>query len=141
MFGPRPHKYVKAMPKKMRRAALRSALSVKVGAGQVVIVDGLSVEQPKTKVMVEMLAALGLSEQSVLLVLAERDFAVQRSANNLPNVKTLMSAYLNVRDLLGHDILLLAKEAVAPVEDWLTADLSLDVRDEAGDPVADEAEE
>jgi large subunit ribosomal protein L4 len=118
-FGPRPRTYVKAMPKKMHRAAIRSALSVKAGAGEIVVLDGLSMSEPKTKQAVAMLKALGMNDQSVLLVTAEKNPMVVRSVNNLPKVKLLVSGYLNVRDLLGYDVVLLAKEAVAPVHSWL----------------------
>lgn len=118
-FGPLPRTYVKAMPKKMHRAAIRSALSVKAAAGQVVILEGLAMQEAKTKQAVAMLKALGLHEQRVLLVTADKDPLVLRSVNNLPQVKLLVSGYLNVRDLLGHDVLVLAKDAVKPVESWL----------------------
>ncbi len=119
VFGPRPRKYVKDMPKKMRRAALRSALSLKARAGQVVVVDGLAMDAPKTKQAVALLKALGAEGQRVLVILAEQDMAVQRSFSNLPDAKTLSSGYLNVRDLLGYDTVVFAKEAIQPVENWL----------------------
>lgn len=124
VFGPTPHTYIKAMPKRMQHVALRSALSVKAGAGQIVVVDQLTVEQPKTKTMVSMLKALGLENESVLVVLGEKNMAVQRSLRNLPKVKTLLSSYLNVRDLLGHEQLLLSRDAVEQVESWLGATVS-----------------
>lgn len=119
VFGPRPRQYVKAMPKKMHRAALRSALSAKAGSGQVVVLDGLKMDTPKTKQALAMLQALGVADQSVLLVLAERDDTVFRSINNLPQVKLLQSSYLNVRDLLGYDVVVMANDAVELVEAWL----------------------
>lgn len=131
VFGPRPRTYVKAMPKKMHRAAIRSALSVKAGAGQIVVLDGLNLDEAKTKQAVAMLKALGVNEQSVLLVTAEKDAMVLRSVNNLPKVKLMLSGYLNVRDLLGSDVLLLTKDAVAPVESWLGGESA-----PAGDTVA-----
>ncbi len=118
-FGPVPRTYVKAMPKKMHRAALRSALSVKAGAGQIVVLDGLSLNEPKTKVAVQMFKALGVNEQNVLFVVADRDDNVDRSVRNLPTVKLLQPGYLNVRDLLGYDVLVMAKDAVEQVESWL----------------------
>lgn len=118
-FGPLPRTYIKAMPKKMHRAALRSALSVKAGAGQVVVLDNLSMNEAKTKQAVAMVKALGMADQNVLLVVAERDVNVVRSVNNLPKVKLMTTGYLNVRDLLGYDVLLLERAAVARVETWL----------------------
>lgn len=119
VFGPVPRTYTKAMPKKMHQAALRSALSVKASAGQIVVLDGLNMSAPKTKQAVEMFKALGLNDQNVLFVVAEKDANVDRSVRNLPSVKLLQSGYLNVRDLLGHDVLVMAKEAVESVEAWL----------------------
>lgn len=127
VFGPQPRKYTKAMPKKMRRAALRSALSVKAGAGQIVVVDELAMDAPKTKAMIQTLEALGVDSQSVLMVMAESNDSVQRSARNLKNdkrhkVKTLLAGYLNIRDLLGFDTILLSKDAVDHIDQWLAAD-------------------
>ena len=119
VFGPTPRKYIKHLPKKMFHAALRSALTAKVAAGQIVVVDNLDVTEPKTKVIVGMLKALELNATSVLMVLPEKNEGVQRSANNLANVKTLLSGYLNIRDVLGYDTLLFSKGAVEFVENWL----------------------
>jgi large subunit ribosomal protein L4 len=123
VFGPTPRKYTQSLNKKMQRAALRSALSVKVAAGQVVVVDNLVLEEARTKQMIRVLSNLGAGERSVLLVLAEKSEPVWRSANNLPKVKTLISGYVNVRDLLGHETLLLSKDAVEHLELWLGDDL------------------
>ena len=124
-FGPLPRTYVKAMPKKMHRAALRSALSAKAGAGQIVVLDGLNLSVAKTKQAVTMLNALCLNDQNILFVVAEKDPNVDRSVRNLPTVKLLQSGYLNVRDLLGYDVLLMAKDAVERVEAWLGTDTAL----------------
>lgn len=119
VFGPQPRKYTQRLPKKMQRAALRSALSVKAAADQVVVVDSLAMDKPRTKTMVSVLQALGVAEQRALLVMASKDEAVQRSANNLPRVKTIQSGYINIRDLLGHDVLVFTQDAVTQIEDWL----------------------
>ncbi len=121
VFGPTPRSYAKAMPKKMRRAAVRSALSSKAQAGQIVVIDELAMEQPKTKAAFEMLSGLGVHEQSVLVVLAEKDMAIERSFSNLSKAKTLLGGYLNVKDLLGYDTVLISKDALEPVEIWLDA--------------------
>ena len=118
-FGPVPRTYVKAMPKKMHRAAIRSALSVKAEAGQIVVLDDLSLSEVKTKLAVQMFKALGVNEQNVLLVIADRSDNVDRSMRNLPTVKMMPPGYLNVRDLLGYDVLVMAKDAVELVESWL----------------------
>jgi large subunit ribosomal protein L4 len=119
-FGPIPRKYIKQLPKKMNAAAIRSALTVKAAADQIVVVDTLPFETPKTKAMVQALRALGVTGDSVLMVLAEKSVGVLRSASNLPNVKTILSGYLNIRDLLGYDKVLLSKDALEYVELWLT---------------------
>lgn len=119
VFGPRPRKYIKHLPKKMNAAALRSALSVKAAADQIVVVDAFSFDTPKTKTMVQALRALGTTTDSVLMVIVEKNMAVIRSASNLPNVKTILSGYLNIRDLLGYDKVLLSKDALEHLEIWL----------------------
>ena len=124
-FGPTPHTYVKAMPKKMHRAALRSALSVKASLGHIVVLDGLVLNEAKTKLAVQLFKALGVSEQNVLFVVPDRSDNVDRSVRNLPTVKMLQPGYLNVRDLLGYDVLVMAKEAVEVVESWLSTDAVL----------------
>ncbi|MFN3333215.1 MAG: 50S ribosomal protein L4 [Caldilinea sp.] len=146
VFGPTPRKYTKALPKKMQRSALRSALSVKAANGQVLVVDQVVIDEPKTKTAVKMLSALGANEQSVLLVMAEKNVPVWRSVRNIPQVKSLQSGYLNIRDLLGHDLLLLTRDAVDSIELWLGADApAAGVADsvvvEAADAVASEEAE
>lgn len=146
VFGPTPRKYTKALPKKMQRSALRSALSVKAANGQVVVVDQVAIDEPKTKTAVKMLSALGANEQSVLLVMAEKNVPVWRSVRNIPQVKSVQSGYLNIRDLLGHDLLLLTRDAVDSIELWLGADApAAEVADsvavETADAVASEEAE
>jgi len=116
--GPKPHKYTKKMPRKMRRAALRSALSGKMAEGQIVVVDALEMESPKTKGMVRTLKNLGL-EQRVLILLPERDEVAESAARNLPQVQTLRASYLNVRDLFKHDHLLMPASALPVIESIL----------------------
>jgi large subunit ribosomal protein L4 len=116
--GPRPRKYTKKMPRKMRRAALRSALSAKAMENQIVVLDALEMEVPKTKEMVAVLGNLGL-DQRVLVLLPERDELVEKSARNLPQVKTLRASYLNVRDLLGYDHVLVPLGALQVIESIL----------------------
>src|SRR5262249_43070508 len=91
------------MPKKMRRGAIRSALSALAADGQLVFVDAIQMEAPKTKAAKQMIAALVGEENSALVLLAERDDNVQRSVNNLENARTLRASYLNIRDLLHYD--------------------------------------
>ena len=115
--GPKPRSYKQRMPRKMRRAALRSALSVK--AGQIVVVDELAMEQPRTKVMKQVLQHLAVDEGKVLILLPERNEAVEYSARNLPQVRTLRASYLNIRDLLGADHIVMPLGALEVVESIL----------------------
>ena len=101
-FGPRPRDYTQRLPKSARRAALRAALADRYAGGTLVVVDALSLAEPKTKLMVECLSNLGLDEGSVLIVLAGADVAIARAARNLPDVKVLLARGLNVYDILGH---------------------------------------
>jgi large subunit ribosomal protein L4 len=117
--GPRPRKYIKKMPRKMRRAALRSALSAKAMESQVFVLDKLEMAVPKTKDMIAVLGSLGLDDQGVLVLLPEKNEVVEKSARNLPKVKTLRASYLNVRDLLGYDHLLMPLDALQVIESIL----------------------
>lgn len=110
-FGPKPRKYTKKMPRKMRRLALRSALSVKASAEQIIVLDALDFEQPKTANMVEALEQLDVNGSAVVL-LPERNENVEKSIRNLSNVKYLRASYLNIRDLLGHDYVIMPKASV-----------------------------
>ena len=116
--GPHPRKYTQAMPRKMRRLAVRSALSAKHAADEIRFVDTLSFEQPRTKDMLACLSALDLGGKT-LIVLDQRDENVQRSAGNLPGVKTLLAHYLNVIDLLNYDNVLMSRAAVEVVASYL----------------------
>jgi large subunit ribosomal protein L4 len=116
--GPTPRRYVKKMPRKMRRAALRSALSVKAMENQIVVLDELEMEAPRTREMVTVLGNLGL-DRRVLILLPERDETVEKSARNLPQVKTLRASYLNIRDLLGYDHVLMPMGALQVIESIL----------------------
>lgn len=118
-FGPQPRSYAQKMPKKMRQSALRGALSAKAGSEQIIVVDGLNMDVPKTKEMLNALVAWGVQDQSALLVLPERGMVIERSARNLPKVKTLLTNYLNIRDLLGYDVLVLSKASLDQIHEWL----------------------
>lgn len=116
--GPLPRKYTKKMPRKMRRAALRSALSVKASNGDIVLLDQVTLSAPKTKDMVAFIDAVAEGRSSLLL-LADRDENVEKSVRNLPQVKTLRANYLNVRDLLGYDKILMPLAALDIVSGFL----------------------
>jgi len=116
--GPKPRDYSKKMPRKMRRLALRSALSVKAAAAQIIVLDDLTIEQPKTSKMVDILASLNIDGSAVIL-LPERNDPVEKSVRNLADVKTLRANYLNIRDLLGHNYVVIPKKAVSVIEGFL----------------------
>jgi large subunit ribosomal protein L4 len=115
VFGPRPRGYRQKMPRKMRRLALKSALSVKVADGQIMVLDALEMPKPKTRDMEAILDNLDIYD-TVLILLPERNTNVEKSANNLPYVKTLQAQYLNVRDILGYDYLIMPLEALKVIE-------------------------
>ena len=105
IFTPHPRKYTQRMPLKMRRAALRSALSAKAADADIVVVDDLVLAEPKTKLMALALNRL-VGDASALLVIPEKSASydvVVRSTNNIPDAKVLMAGYLNIRDILGFD--------------------------------------
>lgn len=118
---PRPRSYTKAMPRKMRRAALRSALSVKAAEAGIVVLDVLEVSDAKTRIIAESLKQL-VGEASALILIPEKngDYeVVMRSVNNLPDAKTLLANYLNIRDLLGYDKVILPLQALDVIESYL----------------------
>ena len=119
--GPRPHKYTKAMPRKMRRAALCSALSAKAEAGDIVLLEQISMDAPKTKVVATLMRTLTNGE-SALLLLPERNETVEKSARNLQSVKALHANYLNIRDLLGYSKLVMPLAALDVVSSFLETD-------------------
>jgi len=110
VFGPTPRSYSYKMPKKVRRLALKSALSSKVKEDNVVVLESLGFDAPKTKEVVKMLGALNVDEKA-LIVTSEKDENVIRSANNLQTVKVLTVEDVNVLDLLMNDKLILKKDA------------------------------
>lgn len=116
VFGPHPRSYRQDMPKKMRRLALRSVLSGKMRDGQVKILKKLELSEPKTKVMADILAALGIDNTAIIGVAMGNDY-VTMASSNLPGIKTTAVAMLNVADLLSHKMLLLDVDAVRRIED------------------------
>ncbi len=119
--GPKPRSYAQKMNRKMRQLALRSALSVKVRDNQVVVVDSLAMPAPKTREMLSLLENLELST-TTLIVLPESNENLERSAHNLPYVKTLRASCLNVRDLLSYDHVVMPAGAVEIIHNWLGAE-------------------
>ncbi|SDJ08870.1 50S ribosomal protein L4 [Natribacillus halophilus] len=118
IFPPTPRNYGYKLPKKVRRLALRSVLSAKVQEDALTVVDELSLDVPKTKDMVTILSSLS-AEQKTLIVTAEYNENLVKSANNLPNVKTLSANGVNVLDVIHHDKVIITKEAAEKVEEVL----------------------
>jgi large subunit ribosomal protein L4 len=111
VFGPHPRSYEQRMPGKMRRSALRGALSAKQADGAVRVVTGFELDEIKTRSMLERLTAWK-AEGKVLLVLSARDLTVERSARNLREVRVIMADSLNVVDLLEADTVVFTREAL-----------------------------
>jgi large subunit ribosomal protein L4 len=116
--GPSPRDYSQKMPRKMRRLALRSALSAKAASAEIVVLDDLGFENPKTATALDLISNLNI-EGSAVILLAERNVNVEKSVRNLQNVKTLRAGYLNIRDLLGHDYIIIPKDSLAIIEGFL----------------------
>lgn len=118
---PHPRSYEQAMPRKMRRAALRSALSVKASEQAIVLVDALSLPEPKTRLMAQALTRL-VGDATVLILIPEKNDSyelVMRSANNLVDAKTLLANYLNIRDLLRFDKVVIPVQALDVLVSYL----------------------
>jgi len=118
VFGPHTRSYRKRMPRKMRRLALRSALSVKAAENQIVLLDDLAMGVPRTKDMLAVLDNLEV-ESSALILMPERDFNVERSVNNIPDVKTLRATCLSVIDILNYDTVIVPLKSLAIIEQIL----------------------
>lgn len=116
VFAPKPRDYSYSIPKKIKRLALKSALSSKVQDQEIIVVDSLALEQAKTKEMVKVLSNLKANKKT-LIVIPERDEAVIRAAANIPGVKTAYVNTINVYDILNCDSFLITKEAVNKVEE------------------------
>jgi large subunit ribosomal protein L4 len=118
---PKPRKYGKKMPRKMRQAALRSALSAKAAEEAIVVLDVLSLPEIKTQLMAKAVDSL-VGDASALIIIPEKNTAydvVEISTRNLPEAKTLLVNYLNIRDLLGYDKLILPVQALDVISDHL----------------------
>jgi large subunit ribosomal protein L4 len=118
---PKPRDYSKAMPKKMRKAALRSALSVKAAEKEIIIIDGLKIKEPKTKIVAKTLEKL-VGQETALILLPEKGETEEmfaRAARNLDSAKTIMANYLNIRDLLGYDKVIVPLNAIEVISGYL----------------------
>jgi large subunit ribosomal protein L4 len=119
VFGPHPRKYTQEMPRKMRRLAMRSALSLKRGEDQIVFLDRLELSEIKTKSMIAVLEKLNLAGGTTLVVLPAPDANVLASARNIAGVKTLLALNLNVADLLDYDRVLMPVASVDVIGQFL----------------------
>ncbi len=120
VFGPRANRnYTKNMPKKQRRAALLSALSLKAQGEEIMILDEFKNDKPKTKIFAKMLSDLKV-QRKVLVVTAESNSVLEKSAENLPSVRVLRVEYLNIRDLLWADTVLFLEPALKKAEEIFT---------------------
>lgn len=118
---PQPRDYTQKMPQKMRRAALRSALSVKASNNAIVVVEGLAMEAPKTRVVADALKHW-VGEATALVLIPEKSpafVAVAKSASNIASAKPLHANYLNIRDLLGYDKVVIPVEALDVIQSYL----------------------
>lgn len=119
IFGPKPRDYSYTIPKKKRRIALKSVLSDKAATDNIIVLDALTLDQPKTKEMIKILAALN-NNGKALVVTANDEFNIGKSIDNLPGISYTTSEGLNVYDVIRHDKLIITQEAVAKTEEVLS---------------------
>lgn len=118
VFGPKPRSYKYSIPRKKRRLALRSVLSSKVLDNDIIVLDSLNFDAPKTKEMVKVLDALKVDKKA-LIVTADVEENVIKSARNIQGMTPMAASNINVYDLLKHDKLIITKDAIAKVEEVL----------------------
>lgn len=118
VFGPAPRSYSYKLPKKVRRLALLSALSTKVREEDMIVLDALTFDAPKTKEFIKVLAALSIDKKA-LIVTADLDETIALSARNIPGISVVTATGINVLDLIGHNKLVMTKAAVQKVEEVL----------------------
>ncbi len=138
VFGPRPRNYHHDVPKKMRRLAIRSALSDKVANEQLIVVNQLNLEAPRTKDMIALLGRLPVEGKKVLMMLPRRDENIVRSTRNIPNAKVQHVSSINVIELLKHDFVIMPRQTVRWIELVFGEGLSAD---EATQQIADQSED
>ena len=115
-FAPKPRDYSYKVPKKVRKLAMKSALSSKVLNNEIIVLEELNLEEPKTKEMAKILTNINAGKKA-LIVMAEKNINIVKSANNIPNVKTINVNTLNVYDILNFDSFIITKDAVRKVEE------------------------
>ena len=116
VFAPKPRDYDIAVPKKVRRLAMKSAFTSKAQADEIIVLDSLKLAAPKTKEMVKVLRALGATKKALVLV-AEKDEDLLREANNIPGVTVALVNTINVYEILRHDAFIMTQDAVRQVEE------------------------
>lgn len=116
-LGPKPRTYRFTVNKKLKRLAMKSALSSKVLSGDMIVLDAIAMNEYKTKDIVKMLKAIGAEGQKALIVMPEVDSKVIKSASNIPGVKTALVNTINVYDILNYDKFVVVKDAVAKIEE------------------------
>ena len=138
VFGPKPHKYHHDVPKKMRRLAIRSALSDKVANEQLIVVDKLALDTPRTKDMLALLDRLPIEGRKVLMMLPRRDENVVLSTRNIPSAKVQHVSSINVVELLKHDCVIMPRQTVRWIELVFGEGMSAE---EASQQIADQLEQ
>ena len=116
VFAPKPRDYRYTLPKKLRRLAMKSALSAKVADKEIIVLDELKFEAPKTKEMIKVLANVKAGKKA-LIVMAEKDENVVKSAANIPGVRTALVGTMNVYEIVNHDSFIVTQEAVKKIEE------------------------
>lgn len=116
VFAPKPRDYRYAVPKKLKRLALKSALSAKLADNDLIVIDELKFEEPKTKEMIKMLDNIK-ADKKVLIVMADKDENVVRSASNIQGVRTALVTTMNVYEIVNHYTLVLTKAAAERIEE------------------------
>ena len=115
VFAPKPRSYRYTLPKKLRRLAMLSALSSKAQENELIVIDEIKFEEPKTKEMIKMLTAVN-AEKKALIVTAEKDINIVKSAANIPGVRTALVTTMNVYDIINHTNFIVTKAAVEKIE-------------------------
>lgn len=116
VFAPKPRSYRYTLPKKLRRLALKSALSSKVAEDQIIVLDSLNLDSIKTKHMAEILKNLKVDDSAVI-VIPERNENIEKSSRNIPGIKTLLVNTINVYDIVRHNKFIVTREAVSKIEE------------------------
>ena len=116
VFAPKPRDYRYTLPKKLRRLAMKSALSSKVAEKEIIVLDELKFEAPKTKEMIKVLANIKAGKKA-LIVMAEKDENVVKSAANIPGVRTALVGTMNVYEIVNHESFIVTQEAVKKIEE------------------------